>query len=213
MSAYINLTVNEIAERLHQAERSFPDDAPYPESSYPSELLPDAPRPAAVLIPLLQQEGRWHILYTRRNATLAEHSGQVAFPGGRSDPEDRSPEMTALREAQEEIGLQPSDVSILGRLNDFLTITNYRVTPVIGLIPWPYDLQLASVEVSRAFTIPLDWLADPANYEEQQRSLPPPYGTVSVIYYHPYDGEILWGASARFTLTLIRNLRLNGVAP
>jgi len=211
MGGYINLTANEIAERLHQAELSLADDVPYPESSYPSELLPDAPRPAAVLIPLLQQEGRWHVLYTRRNATLAEHSGQVAFPGGRSDPEDRGPEMTALREAREEIGLQPSDVSILGRLNDFLTITNYRVTPVIGLIPWPYDLQLAGVEVSRAFTIPLDWLADTANYEVHQRSLPPPYGTVSVIYYHPYDGEILWGASARFTLTLIKNLRLNRI--
>jgi len=211
MIAYVNLTANEIAERLHQAQSSLTDEAPYPESSYPSELLPDAPRPAAVLIPLLKQEGQWHILYTRRNATLAEHSGQVAFPGGRSDPEDRSPEMTALREAQEEIGLQSADVSILGRLNDFLTITNYRVTPVIGLIPWPYQLQLASGEVSRAFTIPLEWLADPSNFEELQRSLPPPYGTVSVIYYQPYDGEILWGASARFTLTLIKNLRLNGV--
>lgn len=213
MGAFINLTANEITERLHQAETTFTDDAPYPESPYPSELLPDAPRPAAVLIPMLQHEGRWHILYTRRNATLSEHSGQVAFPGGRSDPEDSSPEMTALREAQEEIGLRPSDVSILGRLNDFLTITNYRVTPVIGLIPWPYDLKLASVEVSRAFTIPLDWLADPANYEEHQHSLPPPYGSVAVIYYHSYDGEILWGASARFTLTLIKKLRLNGIEP
>ena len=211
MTVHVNLSASEIAERLQQAGSSLKDETPYPESPYPSELLPDAPRPAAVLIPLLKQEEQWHLLYTRRNATLAEHSGQVAFPGGRSDPEDQSPEMTALREAQEEIGLRPSDVSILGRLNDFLTITNYRVTPVVGLIPWPYKLHLASVEVSRVFTIPLDWLIDPANYEVRQRSLPPPYGAVSVIYYHPYDGEVLWGASARFTLTLIRGLRLNGI--
>lgn len=209
MSASIQLTASEIAERLQQARETFDEDSPFSESSYPSELLPDAPRPAAVLIPLLQQEGKWHILYTRRNITLAEHSGQVAFPGGRSDPGDRGPEMTALREAHEEIGLLPEDVTILGRLNDFVTITNYLVTPIIGVIPWPYDLHLSNVEVSRAFTIPLDWLVDPSNYEEHQRALPDPYGTVSVIYYHPYDGETLWGASARFTQRLIKTLHLN----
>lgn len=209
----MQLTASEIAARLRQAREALEEDSLFAESAYPSALLPDAPRPAAVLIPLLQQQGKWQLLFTRRNSTLAEHSGQVAFPGGRSDPEDRSPEMTALREAHEEIGLLPADVSILGRLNDFVTITNYLVTPVVGLIPWPYDLHLSSVEVSRAFTIPLDWLVDPANYEEHQRALPDPYGTVPVIYYHPYDGEILWGASARFTLTLIKTLRLNGDEP
>lgn len=203
------LTEQEIARRL-AAARAVHVEPVFSETPYVTEMYPDTPRPAAVLIPMLRANGDWQILFTRRNAALAEHSGQVAFPGGRADPEDRYPEDTALREAREEIGLEPRDVSILGRLTDFITITNYRVTPVVGLIPWPYELRLAHHEVSRVFTIPLSWLADPANYEERQRLLPPPYAPVSVIYFHPYDGEVLWGASARFTLALLSILFPNG---
>ncbi len=183
-----------------------------PESpGIPLELLfnPGPSRPAAVLIPMLHAAEGWHLLYTRRNSDLPEHSGQVSFPGGRSDPEDANPEETALREAYEEIGLSPADVRLLGRMNDFLTVTNYLVTPVIGVIPWPYQLQLADYEVSRAFTIPLSWLADPVNLEMHQRLLPEPYNPVPVIYFHEYDGEVLWGASARFTVRLIEILGEN----
>jgi 8-oxo-dGTP pyrophosphatase MutT (NUDIX family) len=130
----------------------------------------------------------------------------VAFPGGRADPQDTSPEQTALREASEEIGLRPQDVRILGRLQDYLTITNYQVTPVVGVIPWPYDLHPAEQEVSRVFAIPLDWLAQAENHEERPRLLPPPYPPARVIYFHPYDGEVLWGASARMTLNLLQAL-------
>ena len=174
--------------------------------SFPAELLVGAPRAAAVLIPFLCIEHAWHLLFIRRNSALPEHSGQVAFPGGRADPEDPNLETTALREAYEEIGLSPADVRILGRLYDFLTITNYLVTPVVGVIPWPYPLRLSTEEVSRVFTIPLDWLADPQNREEQLRSLPPPYNPVPVIYFHPYHGEVLWGASATFTVALLKIL-------
>ena len=90
-----------------------------------------------MLIPFLRIEQAWHLLFTRRNSALPEHSGQVAFPGGRADPDDPDLETTALREAYEEIGLLPADVRILGRLYDFLTITNYLVTPIVGVIPWP----------------------------------------------------------------------------
>lgn len=204
----IHFTEDEIIERL-AALQVKPSDPPYPEFPYPSDLLPDAPRPAAVLIPMQRMGDDWHILFTRRNDALAEHSGQVAFPGGRSDPEDVDPETTALREAWEEIGLKPADVRILGRLNDFITVTNYRVTPVVGVIPWPYTFRLAQDEVSRVFTIPLEWLADPENREERLRILPSPYPPVSVIYFLPFGGEVLWGASARFTLTLLQALNLN----
>lgn len=203
------LTAQEISRRLEAtlaklegielSSGSFP---------YPSELLPDAPRPAAVLIPLLRDHGAWHVLFTRRHHHLAEHSGQVAFPGGRADPGDASPERTALREAYEEIGVRPGDVRVLGKLEPFRTITNYCVTPVVGVIPWPYPLRLSPVEVSRAFTIPLAWLADPQNFEERRRELPAPFGEASVIYYQPYQGEVLWGASARFTLRLLHVLEL-----
>jgi 8-oxo-dGTP pyrophosphatase MutT (NUDIX family) len=197
-----HLTEAEISRRLSQAQGRSP------KPQFPPEILNDfpGPRPAAVLIPFLRKEGGWHILFTRRNTELPEHSGQVAFPGGRADPADPDPETTALREAKEEIGLNPGDVRILGRMYDFLTITNYTVVPVIGVMPWPYPLRLAQAEVSRVFTIPLDWLADPANREERQRPLPPPFAPVPVIYFQMYDGELLWGASAGFTVGLLEIL-------
>jgi len=174
---------------------------------YPPGFLKDVLRPAAVLIPLLIKEGSWHILYIRRTANNQDpHSGQVAFPGGASDDGDPDLYATALRESYEEIGLLPTDVRIQGQLVDFVTVTSYKVKPVVGVIPWPYPLVLQSNEVSRAFTIPLEWLADPANYEIRERALPDPFGSIQVIYYNQYDGETLWGASARFTLELIHLL-------
>ncbi len=203
----IRLTEEEIARRLAEAQLAEPGPL-HSEFPYPAGLLQGEARPAAVLIPFLKKDGEWHLLFTRRNANLPEHSGQVAFPGGRSDPGDTGPEQTALREAHEEIGLAPSDVRLLGRLREFITITNYRVTPIVGVISWPYPFRLETDEVSRVFTIPLYWLADPGNWEERKRALPTPSSYISVIYYHPYDGELLWGASARFTLTLLEVLNL-----
>lgn len=197
-----DLTIANIQQSLAQFDRE-PEEPPYPSFTYPSELLSDSPRPAAVLMALLWKDNLWQLLFTRRNATLSEHSGQVAFPGGRSDPEDDGPESTALREAREEIGLDPAKVQILGRLKSFITITNYKVTPVVGLIPWPIRLQVSPAEVSRVFTIPLAWLCDPTNHEKLQRHLPAPLGPVSVIYFKEYDGEILWGASASFTMAFL----------
>jgi 8-oxo-dGTP pyrophosphatase MutT (NUDIX family) len=197
------LTLAIIQQSLAQFANQ-PEEPPYPAFIYPSELLSDSPRPAAVLMALLWKDNLWQLLFTRRNATLAEHSGQVAFPGGRADPEDDGPESTALREAREEIGLDPDQVQILGRLRSFITITNYKVTPVVGVIPWPIPLQISPGEVSRVFTIPLAWLCDPANHEKQRRNLSPPFGPVSVIYFKEYDGEILWGASASFTMAFLK---------
>lgn len=208
MSTNHTLTEMEIARRLEEANRQRVDTRPDGDPPNPLEFFKSPPRPAAVLIPLLRSGKAWHLLFTRRNDSLAEHSGQVAFPGGRADPDDRTPEATALREAREEIGIEPADVQLLGRLRDFITITNYRVTPVVGVIPWPYPLRPAQVEVSRVFTIPLDWLANAQNYEEQERPLPHPHGSASVLYYHPYQGETLWGASARFTHMLLQDLNL-----
>ena len=169
-SKRIGLTEAEISERLAN-ELCAPGDPNPPNFS---ELLPDPPRPAAVLIPLLRNNCAWQVLLTRRNSNLQEHGGQVAFPGGRVEPTDANPETTALREAHEEIGLKPQDVRILGRLKQMRTITNYNITPIIGVIPWPYQFQLEALEVSRVFTIPLDWLANKNNRESTKRSLPPP---------------------------------------
>lgn len=201
------MSTAEIARRLAHALGSAEHD-PYLEFPALPQFLTEAPKPAAVLIPFLYSEIGWQILLTRRHSDLPEHSGQVAFPGGRADPEDASPEQTALREAYEEIGLRAGDVDLLGRLQDYLTITNYRVTPVVGVIPWPYPLRPAEDEVSRIFTIPLIWLAQPENHEERLRLLPAPHAPAKVVYFHPYDGEVLWGASARITLNLVQALGL-----
>jgi 8-oxo-dGTP pyrophosphatase MutT (NUDIX family) len=200
-----DLSAAEIARRLSNALGANAKD-PFLEFPALPQFLTEAPRPAAVLIPFLHDGTGWQILLTRRHSDLPEHSGQVAYPGGRADPEDTSPEQTALREAYEEIGIRPVDVHILGRLQDYLTITNYRVTPVVGVIPWPYHLHPAEDEVSRIFTIPLDWLAQPENHEERLRTLPPPHLPAQVVYFHSYDNEVLWGASARMTLNLIKAL-------
>jgi len=132
----INLSLEEISSRLSQVSETPPD------IPLPSELVTHQPRPAAVLIPFLHKEGEWHILYTRRTDTLPEHSGQVAFPGGMTDPQDSSPVATALREADEEISLKPEVVKILGSLKRLPTITNYFVTPIVGAIPWPYEFSI-----------------------------------------------------------------------
>ncbi|MBN2502318.1 MAG: CoA pyrophosphatase [Anaerolineales bacterium] len=180
-----------------------------PINPFPAEMLSGPPRPAAVLIPFIRQDDAWHILFIRRTTMKQDpHSGQVAFPGGRCDPEDPTPETAALREAQEEVGLQPADVRILGRLEDFVTITNYQITPIIGRIPWPYPLQKAPEEVSRAFTIPLDWLADSSNRETLTREMPEGFPAQQVIYFKAYDNEILWGASARIMLNLLEALHI-----
>ena len=196
-----------ISRLLHQALQSAPDE-PVSSSRFPPGFLPEPPRPAAVLVPFLRQGDAWHILFTRRTATLPEHSDQVAFPGGRSDPDDDTPERTALREAKEEIDLKAQQVQVLGRLRELRTITNYCITPVVGEIPWPYEFKLATDEVSRVFTIPLQWLADPVNHYFESRQLPPPYSPVPVIYFKKYDNELLWGVSAQITLDLLEALEL-----
>ena len=199
------LSSKTIAERLIAALVKH-DGAPYPEFPPHHQYYSEAPKPASVLIPIMKIDGDWHLLLTRRNANLPEHSGQVAFPGGRADQEDESPEATALREAWEEIGIYPNDVTILGRLHNFLTITNYLVTPIVAEIPWPYKFTPAVEEVSRIFSIPLKWLSDHTNCELRHRQLPGSQELVSVFYFKEYDGEVLWGASARFTIALIQAL-------
>jgi len=159
---------------------------------------------AAVLVPLLWQDDEWHLLFTRRTDRVESHKGQVSFPGGACDEGESTPEQTALREAHEEIGLDPAKVRVLGRLANMITITGFRVTPVVGVIEWPTVFSIGKHEVARIFTIPLHWLADKRNRWEfnmlgRNRSL---------IAYHPYDGELLWGATARMTVDFLKVLNL-----
>jgi 8-oxo-dGTP pyrophosphatase MutT (NUDIX family) len=200
-----SLTAFDISRRLTQALLL------QVEEGCSSPWVTAALKPAAVLVPLLRILDEWQILFTRRTDAVADHKGQVSFPGGRADPGDKSPEFTALREAEEEIGLKPTDVHVLGRLRELPTITNYCVTPIIGVIPWPYFLHPATIEVSRVFQIPLTWLADKANHETRTRILPGTTTPIPVIYFKPYDGELLWGVSAQITVNFLTVLGLYSI--
>jgi len=200
------LSLEDIVQRL-KSKRGLIHRKQYPKYHDPMNgIFTEPPRQAAVLIPILVAEEVWQLLFIRRTENLVEHSGQVAFPGGSLESQDSSIEIAAMREAREEIGLQPPDIHILGKLEPIWTITNYLVTPVVGSIPWPYPLVLESREVSRVFTIPLWWLAEPKNYQIVMRDLPAPLPRITTIYYKPYDNEILWGVSAKITQNLIQTL-------
>ena len=159
-------------------------------------------RCAAVLVPLVWENDEWHLLFTRRTDKVESHKGQVSFPGGACDEGETTPEQTALREADEEIGLNPNDVIVLGRLANMITISYFRVTPVVGVIKWPRVFRLGEHEVARVFTIPLGWLANPSNRWQFQMD----GRKRSLIAYHPYDGELLWGATARMTVDFLNVL-------
>jgi 8-oxo-dGTP pyrophosphatase MutT (NUDIX family) len=170
----------------------------------PFEEFTGPARKASVLLPLAVVNSEWHLLFTRRTEVVEHHKGQVSFPGGRMDDEDGSSEATALRETFEEIGVHPKDIRLLGSLGDYLTVTNYLVTPIVGTLPWPYSFKIHTLEVERIFTIPLAWLADPKNRQEMVR----PETGHEVVMYLPYDGELLWGLTARITVNFLRALGL-----
>ena len=157
---------------------------------------------AAVLVPLTFYDDEWHLLFTRRAEKMNDHSGQVSFPGGHCEPEDETLEKTALREADEEIGLKAKDVRILGRIDEIRTVTNYQITPVVGVFPWPYSFFVSTCEVARVFTMPINWLANPKNYWQFQH----PKAKHPTIAYQPFDGELLWGATARITVNFLKTI-------
>lgn len=160
---------------------------------------------AAVLMPLFVTDNGWHLLYTRRTNRVGTHRGEVSFPGGAADDlDDGDLVQTALREAWEEIGVRPADVTILGNLSDMNLISYFRVKPVIGMIPWPYDLTLSKDEVARAFWVPLDWLADPDNSYTQERKFDGK--RYKIRFFQPYEGETIWGATAYMTWQLLQVL-------
>jgi len=162
-----------------------------------------ARRRASVLVPIVARAGELTMLFTRRTAHLRNHSGQIAFPGGGAEPGDASAEATALREAHEEIGLEPARVEVLGRLSDYHTRTDYRVTPVVGLVAPPVELRLDAHEVEEAFEVPLAFLLDPANHLRHQREF---QGRTVPFYAIPYRDYYIWGATAGMLINLYRFL-------
>ena len=153
----------------------------------------ETPRAAAVLVPVIMHPDGPSILLTERAHNLRQHAGQIAFPGGRVDPEDSSPLHTALREAQEEIGLDPAAVRPLGFLDAYLSGTNYLVVPVIGTVQPGFALTMNHHEVDHAFEVPLAFLMDEVNHELHSREF---RGRLRRYYAIPYGTHYIWGVTA-----------------
>lgn len=154
---------------------------------------PEEIRPAAVLVPVVRREEGLTVLFTRRTAHLNEHAGQISFPGGRAEPGDASAADTALRETGEEIGLAAARVEVLGELHQYITVTGYRVTPVVGLVSPPLGLRPDDFEVAEVFEAPLRFLLDPDNH---QRNRVVYEGRERLYYAVPYRQYYIWGATA-----------------
>ena len=153
-------------------------------------------RHGAVLIPLFRDNGECKVLFTKRTHKVEEHKGQISFPGGGVEEEDGSFEETALRETFEEVGVLPGDVTLLGRADDAVTVaSNFIIHPVVGTIPYPYAFKINPVEVARLVPAPLRIFMPGSSFMEEGEV---EYGGAS---YHSinyrYDGEVIWGATAR----------------
>jgi len=131
-------------------------------------IVQGTPAPAAVLVPLVRRNAGLSVMLTRRTAHLRDHAGQISFPGGRSEPADRGPVATALRETEEEVGLERRHIDVVGEMPHYLTITGYDVTPVVALVSTPFALRPDSSEVAEVFEVPLEFLMTPAHHQRHE---------------------------------------------
>jgi 8-oxo-dGTP pyrophosphatase MutT (NUDIX family) len=192
------LDVAGLRERLKRTPPAF---AVYGDDIAGREAL--AVTAAAVLVPVVHHPGGLTVIFTKRTVHLKAHSGQVSFPGGRAEPEDPTPEFTALREAQEEIGLPMERVEVLARLPEYLTRTGFRVTPVVGLLSPPLELRPDPREVEEVFEVPLAFLLDPKNHQRETREI---QGRSVGYYVLRYGERSIWGATAGMVVNLYRHL-------
>ncbi len=183
---------------LARIERALAGPAPA-SSDYdlnPGIVLPEGRklRDAAVLMPIIETPAGARVILTKRSAMLKHHPGQVAFPGGKVDDTDASPEAAALRESHEEIGLDPGAVEILGRLPAHETVTSYTITPFVGRIRAPFTPVPEEGEVAEVFSVPLNFLMSPSSYRVERRHW---RGVWRAYYTAPYGPYYIWGATAR----------------
>jgi 8-oxo-dGTP pyrophosphatase MutT (NUDIX family) len=149
---------------------------------------------AAVLVPLFKKDGDCHLLFTKRSEEVKYHKGEISFPGGVVDEEDSELISTALREASEEIGLKESDVQIVGVLDDIVTITEFIVTPIVGLFPYPYPFKVSEVEIAELIEVPLLHLLDENCFGEMEITRG---DRKEIVYAYQYGRHTIWGATAR----------------
>jgi 8-oxo-dGTP pyrophosphatase MutT (NUDIX family) len=156
-------------------------------------------RAAAVLVPLVDRPDGLTVLLTRRTAHLAHHAGQVSFPGGHIELDDGGPVDTALRETEEEVGLDRRHVEVIGHLDTYVTRTGFVVTPVVGIVHPPFSTKPDPHEVDEVFEVPLAFLMDPANHQKCSAEFE---GTTRYFYAMPYDQHFIWGATAGMLMNL-----------
>ncbi len=149
-------------------------------------------KPAAVLVPIIERE-TLSILFTRRTSHLAHHAGQISFPGGHIEPDDECPQDTALRETEEEIGLERERIAVIGHLDTYVTRTGFVVTPIVGVVTPPFTLNPDPHEVAEIFEVPLNFLMDSSNHQFCSAEFD---GQVRHFYAMPYESYYIWGATA-----------------
>ena len=162
-------------------------------------------RPAAVLVPLIDWPEGMTVLLTQRTAHLSAHAGQISFPGGRIEADDADPVAAALRETEEEVGLPRQHVSVVGRLDTYVTGTGFEITPIVGIVAPPYQLTIDPYEVAEAFEVPLSYILDPRNHNRTERESA---GRTRVFFVLPYEGRNIWGATAGMLVNLAEILNL-----
>lgn len=189
------ISSTEIARALLTASAASSDFDLNPDAR---SAIPAGLRAASVLVPIVERGGGLRLILTRRAALLKHHPGQVAFPGGKQDPGDASPLAAALREAREEIGLDPEAVEILGALAPHETVTGFTVSPFVGLVAAGFRPVIDRSEVDEVFDVPLDFALDPGNYQVHARVW---QGRERRYYVLPYGPHYIWGATARMLRT------------
>ena len=157
--------------------------------------------PSAVLIPLYQKQGRYYIVFIRRTESVKTHKGQISFPGGARDANDRTLLHTAIRESREEIGLRTKDIEVIGEMDDEITTTsNYIVTPFVAMIPWPYRFTKNKDEVAEMIEVPINMLLEKGHLKANTETLD---GRPIESYTYYYQGKVIWGATARILKKLL----------
>ena len=161
-------------------------------------------REAAVLIPIVDVENELHIVLTRRSEQLKHHAGQISFPGGKVEPSDPSLVFTALREAEEEIGLPMSSVQTIGQLEPYHTISGFNVTPIVGMLTELIEFKVDMDEVASVFTVPLSHFLDQENHIKVDTYH---HGYLHQIHFMPYQDYNIWGATAAMLADLVRHIK------
>ena len=193
--------LNQIGAPLEHAWREHGDHVLNPETLLEVEGL--RLKDAAVLVPVVDDPDGAKVILTQRTATLRKHSGQIAFPGGGIDEGDISPEVAALREAQEEIGLDPYFVETVGRLPQYLSATGFRIIPVLSVVRRGFVITPNPEEVDAVFEVPLSFLMNPDNHQRDSRTW---QGIVRHFYVMPYGERHIWGITAGIIRTVYERL-------